>query len=50
MGKFSLAGILLVVGLFLTMFGFLLAQVDITNPYTGQDSSIFAIIIGWIIP
>lgn len=50
MGNFSLTGILLTVGLFLLLSGFLLAQINITNPYTGNESSIFSIIIGWIIP
>jgi len=50
MGNFSLTGILLTVGLFLLLSGILLTQIDITNPYTGNESSIFSIVIGWIIP
>ena len=48
MGNWSLTGILLLVGVFLTIFGFILAQIDVVNPLTGQESSIFSIIIGWI--
>ena len=50
MGNFSLTGILLSVGLFLLISGFILTQINVTNPYTGNESSIFSIIIGWIIP
>lgn len=50
MGNYNLAGILLTVGLFLTIFGFILAQMDVTNPLTGQTSSVFAQIIDWIVP
>ena len=50
MGNFSLTGILLTVGLFLVLFGLLLAQIEIENPLTGQESSIFSMIIDWIIP
>jgi len=50
MGNWSLYGILLIVGVFLTIFGFILAQIDITNPLTGQETSVFNTIIGWIIP
>lgn len=50
MGNFSLYGILLTVGVFLALFGLILAQIDVTNPLTGQTTSIFAMILGWIIP
>ena len=50
MGNWSLYGIVLVVGVFLMIFGFILAQIDLTNPLTGQESSIFSVIIDWISP
>ena len=50
MGSFSLVGVLLTVGLFLMMVGFFLTQVEATNPFTGQETSVFLIIIDWIIP
>ena len=50
MGNFSLVGVLLVVGLFLFLSGLLLTQINITNPYTGNESSIFSLVISWIIP
>ena len=50
MGNWSLTGILLTVGLFLLLFGLILAQIDIENPLTGVQTSIFATIIDWIIP
>lgn len=50
MGNWSLAGILLLVGFFLTAFGFILAQIDIENPLTGNETSIFSMIVDWIIP
>ena len=49
MGNWSLYGISLIVGLFLTLVGFLLAQIEVVNPLTGQESSIFSVIFGWII-
>lgn len=50
MGNWSVYGILLIVGVFLALFGFILAQIDITNPLTGQETSVFSTIMGWIIP
>ena len=50
MGNFSLYGILLIVGLFFTLSGLLLTQINVTDPYTGESASIFSMILGWIIP
>ena len=50
MGSWSLTGILLLVGFFLTVFGFILAQIDITNPLTGNETSVFSMVIDWIVP
>ena len=50
MGNWSLTGILLLVGVFLTIFGFILTQIEVTNPLTGQEASVFSTIINWIIP
>jgi len=50
MGNFSLTGILLTAGVFLMIFGFILTQIDVANPLTGQEVSVFSIIINWIIP
>ena len=50
MGNWSLTGILLTVGIFLTVFALILTQIDIENPLTGVETSIFSTIIGWIIP
>ena len=50
MGNWSLTGILLIVGLFLLVSGFLLTQINIPNPYTGNESSVFNLILDWIIP
>lgn len=50
MGNWSLYGILLSVGMFLAIFGFILAQIHVTNPLTGQETTVFAQIISWIIP
>lgn len=50
MGNFSLYGILITVGLGLLLIGFILAQINVTNPYTGTEASIWSTIIGWIIP
>ena len=50
MGNHSLTGILLMVGLFLLLSGFLLTKINVSNPYTGNESSIFSLIISWIIP
>lgn len=50
MGNFSLTGILLTIGVFLLLFGFILTQIQVTNPLTGNETSVFSTIIEWIIP
>ena len=50
MGNFSLTGILLTIGIFFAIFSFILTQIQVTNPYTGTEASVFSMIIGWIIP
>jgi len=50
MGNWSLYGIAILTGIFLLIFGFILAQIDVTNPLTGQETSIFSVIISWITP
>lgn len=50
MGNWSLYGILLTIGVFLFLFGYILTQINVTNPLTGQETSIFSTIIGWITP
>lgn len=50
MGNFTLYGILLTIGLFFLLFGFILSQISVDNPLTGEETSIFAVIIDWIIP
>ena len=49
MGNWSLTGILLTVGIFFTIFTFVLTQINVTNPY-GGETSVFQMVIGWIIP
>lgn len=44
MGNWSLTGILLIVGLFFLLCGFIFSQIHIDNPYTGMESSV----LGWI--
>ena len=50
MGNYTLVGVLLIIGLFFLLSGLILTQINVTNPYTGNESSIFSIVIGWIIP
>lgn len=50
MGNFSLYGILLIIGVFLALFSYILTQINIVNPLTGQESSIFSTVLGWITP
>lgn len=50
MGNWSLTGILLTVGLSLFLIGFLLTQIQVSNPLTGVESSIWSTIWDWIIP
>lgn len=40
MGNWSWSGILLIFGLFLFIFGFVLAQIQVENPLQGNESSI----------
>lgn len=50
MSKSSISGILLVVGIFFTLFTFLLSQINVTNPYTGIETSVFNNILDWLNP
>jgi len=50
MGNFSLVGILLTIGVFFALTAIVLSQIDVANPLTGYESSIFSMIIDWIIP
>lgn len=50
MGNWSLTGILLIIGLFIFISTFILTQLNIQNPYTGNESTIFSIFLGWIVP
>lgn len=50
MGKLTLYGILLSVGVFLSALAFVLAQINVENPLTGQETSVFGMILEWIIP
>lgn len=50
MGNWSLTGTLLTIGTFFALFGFIMAQINVTNPLTGVQTSIFSTVIGWIIP
>ena len=49
MGNWSITGILLTLGLFFLIFGFVLSEIQVTNPY-GTEASVFSIVIDWIIP
>lgn len=40
MGNWSFTGTLLIVGLFLLIFGFIMAQIQVENPLQGSESSI----------
>lgn len=50
MATWSLTGTLIMIGFFFTVLAFLLAQIDVVNPVTGIDQSIFSVILGWILP
>ena len=50
MGNWSITGILITVGFFFTALAFLLAQIDVANPVTGIDQSIFSVILDWVLP
>ena len=50
MGNWNIYGILLGIGVFFTVFGFILAQLNMVNPLTGEESSFFAWLLGLIIP
>ena len=50
MGNWSLTGILLVIGIFFAIFGIILSQIQVINPYTGLQASVLSSIIEWIIP
>lgn len=46
MGSWSWEGIVVIILLFFALLGFILAQIQVTNPYTGIEQSILGTIIG----
>lgn len=50
MGNWSLVGILFMFGVFFALTAFILSQINVTNPLSGEETSILATIIGWIVP
>lgn len=50
MGNWSLYGILLITGVFFSLVALILTQIEVTNPLTGYETSVFQSILGWIIP
>lgn len=50
MGSWNITGIILGIGLFFTIFSFILAQINVVNPYTGGEDTIFSIILNWLLP
>lgn len=50
MGNWSITGIVFTIGLFFTLLSLILTQININNPYTGQESTIFSAILDWITP
>lgn len=50
MGSWSLTGVVLVIGFFFTALAFLLAQIDVVNPISGIQQSIFSVLLDWILP
>lgn len=50
MGSWTLYGILLSVGLFFVLVGIVMASLQVTNPLTGGESTIWGLIWDWISP
>ena len=50
MGNWSLVGILFMISIFFMIFAFVLAQINVINPYTNIETSALSVIINWIIP
>lgn len=50
MPNWSFSGILLLIGIFFAIFAFLLTQINVTNPYTGIEQSVFSNILSWLNP
>lgn len=48
MGKYTLYGILIIVGVFLLLFGVICTTIDVTNPLTGVETNIWGLIWGWL--
>lgn len=48
MGNWSWEGILLIVAVFLFVFGLILTQINVSNPFTGHETSVISLIISWI--
>lgn len=50
MGNWSLYGIIIIVGFFFTLFAFILSQINIDNPFSGQETTVLQMILSWISP
>lgn len=50
MPKWTLAGVLLTIGVFFALLAVVLASINIDNPYADTQSSILSMIIDWMIP
>lgn len=50
MGSWTIYGILLIVGIFMTLVSLILSQINIESPFTGQETSVLELVINWIVP
>jgi len=50
MGNWSIIGTALVIGIFFAVIGIILSQINITNPLTEVETSVWNIVTDWITP
>ena len=49
MGNFNLAGIALTIGIFFALFAIILSFINVSNPYSGFESSVTELIFDMLV-
>lgn len=50
MGNWNVIGVALIIGMFFTLLGLLMSQINVVNPLSGGEQSLLQVILGWILP
>ena len=50
MGNWNIIGIAIIIGMFFTLLGLLMTQIDVVNPLNGAEQSLLQTVLNWILP